>query len=180
MTPVAIKKRPVDSFHPPEPIQADHDLDRFQCGEPSLDEWLRRRALRNEMRGGSRTYVVCSGSGSQVVAYYCLAVGAIAHIGALGRVRRNMPDPIPAMIVGRLAVDQKFQGQGLGGAMLRDATLRTIQAASIAGIRAILVHATSASAKRFYERAGFRSSSIDPMTLMVTLEEAERSLAGKR
>jgi GNAT superfamily N-acetyltransferase len=178
---VAIKKKSAaDSFRPPEPIRAAHELGSFESGEPTLDEWLRRRALRNETGGGSRTYVVCLAPGDRVVAYYCLAAGAVAHAGASGRVRRNMPDPIPAMVIGRLAVDRKYQGQGLGRAMLRDAILRTIQAASIAGIRVVLVHATSANARQFYERSGFRSSPIDPMTLMVSVSEAERALSGGR
>jgi GNAT superfamily N-acetyltransferase len=177
---VATRKKPADSVNPPEAIRADHVLGHFESGEPVLDDWLRRRALRNEVGGGSRTYVACTKPGSQVIAFYCLAAGAIAHSSASGRVRRNMPDPIPAMVIGRLAVDRKFQGRGIGGAMLRDAILRTIQAASIAGIRVILVHAISASARQFYERSGFHPSAIDPMTLMLTVDEAERTISGKK
>jgi GNAT superfamily N-acetyltransferase len=169
----------VDSLRPPEPIRADHDLSHFDSGEPALDDWLRRRAQRNEAAGGSRTYVVRTKSDQRVVAYYCLAAGAIAHAGAPGRVRRNMPDPIPAMVLGRLAVDRRRQGQGLGRAMLRDAILRTLQAASIAGIRVVLVHAISQEAREFYKNAGFRPSPIDPMTLMITVAEAERALVGR-
>ncbi len=170
------KKQPAAALRPPEPLTDAHDLSTFDSGEPSLDDWLRRRALRNEASGGSRTYVVCRGSRKQVVAYYCLAAGAVAHAGAPGRVRRNMPDPIPVMILGRLAVDRNEQGQGLGSGMLRDAILRTLQAADIAGIRAILVHALSHNSRRFYERCGFHPSPIDPMTLMITVAEARRSL----
>jgi GNAT superfamily N-acetyltransferase len=155
-----------------------HDLSAFDSGEPLLDDWLRRRALRNETAGGSRSYVVCANPGDRVVGYYCLAAGAVAHAGASGRARRNMPDPIPVMVIGRLAVDRNYQGRGLGRSMLRDAVLRTLQAASIAGIRAILVHAISEEARQFYERCGFRPSPIDPMTLMITVAEAERSLSG--
>lgn len=172
------KKKPAAvSLRPPEPITDEHDLSKFDSGEPSLDNWLRRRALTNEASGGSRTYVVCSGSGKQVVAYYCLAAGAVTHAGVAGRVRRNMPDSIPVIVIGRLAVDQSFQGHGLGKGMLRDAVLRTIQAADIAGIRAILVHAISDEARKFYERCGFQSSSIDPMTLMITVADAKNALA---
>jgi GNAT superfamily N-acetyltransferase len=89
-----------------------------------------------------------------------------------------MPDPIPVMVIGRLAVDRSFQGRGLGRAMLRDALLRTIQAANIAGIRAVVVHAISEQARQFYERAGFHASPLDPMTLMVSIAEAERALKG--
>jgi len=108
--------------------------------------------------------------------YYALAVGAVAHVDAPGRVRRNMPDPVPVMVIGRLAVDQTVQGQALGPALLRDAVWRTVQAAEIAGIRAILVHAISERAKRFYEKWGFISSPVEPMTLMITVAEARREI----
>jgi ribosomal protein S18 acetylase RimI-like enzyme len=159
----------------PEKLNLSHDLSQFQCGEPALDEWLRRRALQNEESGASRTYVICAGR--QVVGYYALAGGTVAHAEAPGRVRRNMPDPIPVMVIGRLAIDIKFQGRGIGPALLRDALLRTLQAAEIAGIRAILVHAISERAKRFYEKWGFTSSPIDPMTLMVTVKEVAKMFA---
>src|ERR1700722_1403283 len=119
----------------PEKLRADHDLSQFKCGESALDDWLRRRALQNEESGASRTYVVCMGS--RVVAYHALAVGAVENANAPGRVRRNMPEPIPVLIIGRLAVNQEFHGRGLGQGLLRDAVLRTLQAADIAGIRAI-------------------------------------------
>jgi GNAT superfamily N-acetyltransferase len=164
------------SFTPPQKLRDDHDLSLFECGESALDDWLRRRALPNEESGASRAYVVCTGA--RVVAYYALAVGAVAHASAPGRIRRNMPDPVPVMIIGRLAVDQEFHGHGLGQGLLRDAVLRTIQAADIAGIRAILVHAISTDAQRFYERHGFVRSPIDPMMLMTTLADVERELSG--
>jgi GNAT superfamily N-acetyltransferase len=159
----------------PEKLSPKHDITHFQCGEPTLDDWLRRRALQNEESGASRTYVLCAGN--RVVGYYALAVGAVAHADPPGRVRRNMPDPVPVMIVGRLAIDQTMQGQSVGPALLRDAVLRTMQAAEIAGIRAILVHAISDRAKRFYEKWGFIPSPVDPMTLMITLAEARKALA---
>jgi GNAT superfamily N-acetyltransferase len=161
----------------PEKLRADHDLSQFDCGEPALDDWLRRRALHNEESGASRTYVVCAGQ--QVVGYYALAVGAVAHAEAPGRVRRNMPDPVPVMIIGRLAVHKNYQGRRIGPALLRDAVLRTLQAADIAGIRAILVHAISEPARRFYENCGFIASPMDPMTLMITVAEAVKAFIGK-
>ena len=162
------------ALSPPENLPAEHDLSGFDSGQPALDDWLRRRALRNEARGASRTYVVRSGE--KLAGYYSLAVGAVAHAEAPGRIKRNMPDPVPVMILGRLAIDQSFQRQGVGVGLLRDAILRTLQAAEIAGIRAILVHAISEAAKLFYEANGFRSSPIDPMTLIITVAEAERML----
>jgi len=161
----------------PEKLRPDHDLSEFECGEPSLDHWLRQRALQNEESGASRTYVVCAGQ--QVVGYYALAVGAVAHAEAPGRVRRNMPDPVPVMIIGRLAVHKDFQGRKIGPGLLRDAVLRTLQAANIAGVRAILVHAISEQARRFYEDCGFTASPMDPMTLMITVVEAAKAFVGK-
>lgn len=160
----------------PEHLTPAHDLSAFDSGVPELDEWLRRRAVANEATGASRTYVVSSGG--RVVGYYALASGGAAQAGATGRVRRNMPDPVPVMVLGRLAVDRAYQGRGIGRSLLRDAVMRTLQAAEIAGIRAILVHAISEEAKRFYESCGFTVSPIDPMTLMVTVADAERALGG--
>lgn len=167
--------KPTDNIAAPEKLAKAHDLSQFHCGEPELDDWLRRRSLQNEESGASRTYVVCAGQ--QVVGYYALAAGAVAHADASGRVRRNMPNPVPVMVIGRLAIDVRFQGRGIGSALLRDAILRTVQAAEIAGIRAILVHAISESAKRFYEKSGFIPLPVDPMTLMITVTEAARALA---
>jgi GNAT superfamily N-acetyltransferase len=167
---------PSDRIGAPEKLSVKHDLSQFQCGEPTLDDWLRRRALQNEEIGASRTYVVSLEK--RVVGYYALAAGAIAHLDAPGRIRRNMPDPVPVMVIGRLAVDQTVQGHGIGQSLLRDAIRRTLQAADIAGIRALLVHAISHSAKQFYERLGFISSPMDPMTLLITLAEAKKAIAG--
>lgn len=164
-------------FAAPDKLSPNHDLSHFQCGEPTLDDWLRRRALGNEESGASRTYVLCFEN--RVVAYYALAVGAVTHADAPGRVRRNMPDPVPVMVIGRLAIDQSMQGQSIGASLLRDAILRTIQASEIAGIRAILVHAISDRARRFYEKWGFIPSPVDPMTLMISLAEARKAFAGK-
>src|SRR5580658_5153319 len=161
---------------PPEKLTADHVVSWFDSGEPALDDWLRRRALPNEASGASRTYVVCAGS--RVVGYYALAAGAIAHLYAPGRIKRNMPDPIPVVVLGRLAVEKAFHGKGVGTGLLRDAVLRTLQAAEIAGVRAILVHTISEEAKRLYEKYGFIVSPLDPMTVMITTAEAAK-LIGK-
>lgn len=161
-------------LNPPEKLNPLHQVEGFDSGNSQLDDWLKRRGLKNERQGASRTYVLCSGK--IVIAYYCLANGAVAQASATGRVRRNMPDPIPVMVIGRLAVDRCWQGKGIGRALLRDAILRTLQAAEIAGIRAILVHAISEDAKQFYEKCGFTASSVDPMTLMIKVKDAAASL----
>jgi len=154
----------------PVAITSAHDLENFCSGEPSLDMWLRSKALKNEGKA-SRTYVVCQGD--RVVGFYSLAVGSVAHEFSPGNVKRNMPDPVPVMILGRLAVDQSAQGKGIGKALVRDAILRTIQAASIAGIRAILVHALHDRAATFYQECGFRASPVSPLTCMLRLEDLQ-------
>jgi GNAT superfamily N-acetyltransferase len=164
----------ITQLRPPERLTTAHAIQDFDSGSPPLDDWLRRRALRNEAEGASRTYVLCRGE--QVVAYYCLATGAILQAEAPGRVRRNMPNPIPVVVLGRLAVDRRFQGRGLGKALLRDATLRTLQAADIAGIRALLVHAKDERGQAFYARSGFLPSPLDPFTLMLPLKDARAAL----
>ena len=154
----------MNEISPPEKLSVAHDLSAFDCGEPVLNDWLRRRALQNEASGASRTYVVCASR--RVLGYYTLAVGAVTHAEAPGRIRRNMPDPAPVMVLGRLAVDKSAQGRHIGGGLLRDAVLRTVQAAEIAGLRAILVHAISGEAKRFYESYGFVASPCDGQSPM--------------
>jgi GNAT superfamily N-acetyltransferase len=160
---------------PPERLRTDHDLAQFCCGEPSLDQWLKGRALHNEKSGASRTYVVCVDG--CIAGYYALSAGAVAHTEATAQVKRNTPDPVPVILIGRLAVDSRFQGRGIGADLLYDAVLRTLQVAEIAGIRAILVSAISAEATRFYEKYGFIGSPANPRTLMITLKEAARAIA---
>ena len=164
-----------DGLTPPEPLAPDHMLDAFECGVASLDEWLKRPARHNENEGASRTFVVCTGR--RVVGYYCLAAGSILHTAATGRVRRNMPDPVPVLLLGRLAVDRRWHGKGLGADLLADAVQRAINAAGSVGVRAILVHAISEEAWAFYEKHGFRPSPVEPMTLVITIDEARRMLS---
>lgn len=152
----------------PQPLSAEHRVDGFACGESSLDEWLRRRALPNQTTGASRTFVVVDDS-SQVVAYYAMAAGAVSHKEASGRIRRNMPDPVPVMVLARLAVNQRYQGHKLGAAMLQDAVRRSLAVAQSAGVRALLVHALNESSRQFYLHYGFESSPVNPMTMMLPL-----------
>lgn len=152
----------------PQPLRGEHCVDDFACGEPVLDEWLRRRAMTNQLTGASRTFVVVNHE-QQVRGYYALAAGAVALQSATGSVRRNMPDPIPVMVLGRLAVDQRAQGIHLGAALLRDAIQRTLAVSEQAGIRALLVHALNERASQFYRRYGFQPSPMESMTLMLRL-----------
>ena len=158
----------------PAPLSAAHDASAFDCGVPSLDAWLKKRALANQVTGASRTYVVCRDN--VVVGYYALAAGSVRHAEASGRVRRNMPDPIPMMVLARLAVDRSFQSQGLGAALLKDAVLRVMQAADVVGIRGILLDAVDDRARAFYERFGFRRSTMFPLKLMIAMDEAQGML----
>lgn len=162
------------TFAAPEPLAAHHDVELFLSGVESLDHWLKHRALKNQTTGASRTFVACDGR--RVLAYYALASSAVAVDTAPRRFRRNMPDPIPVVVLGRLAVDHSMQGKGVGRALVRDAGLRVIQAADTIGIRGMIVHALSAEAKTFYERIGFEPSFLDPLTLMITLADLKASL----
>jgi GNAT superfamily N-acetyltransferase len=153
---------------PPQPLAAEHRVDDFSCAEPSLDEWLRRRALVNQMTGASRTFVVTNELG-QVLAYYALAAGAVSHQASPGNIRRNMPDPVPVMVLARLAVDQRLHGRQIGGALLKDALQRAVSVAQNIGVRAMLVHAINERARQFYSHYGFVPSPANPMTLMLPL-----------
>jgi GNAT superfamily N-acetyltransferase len=152
----------------PEPLTTAHILDVFGSGESTLDEWLKRRALTNHLNGTSRTFVVASHDKS-VVGYFALAAGALSHREAIRSVRRNIPDPIPVIVLGRLAVDLRTQGLKLGASLLQDAVLRVRSIAENTGVRVLLVHALHEAAKQFYEHYGFTSSPIKPMTLMLRL-----------
>lgn len=152
----------------PQPLDTTHQLTAFDCGEPSLDEWLRRRALTNHLSGASRTFVVTDLDGV-VHGYYALAAGALSHEMATSAVRRNMPDPVPVMVLARLAVDRRVQGGRVGAALLQDAVLRSQGVARNAGVRALLVHALHERARQFYEHYGFQASPVHPMTLMLRL-----------
>ncbi len=152
----------------PQPLIPAHRVNDFACGEPSLDEWLKRRALNNQQSGASRTFVVVD-EGERVFGYYALAAGAVAHQLATGAVRRNMPDPIPVLVLGRLAVDRRAQGIQLGAGMLQDAVNRAITVSQNTGVRALLVQALNEQARGFYQHYGFVPSPHNPMTLMLCL-----------
>lgn len=158
----------------PEPLGDRHQAAAFDSGVPSLDEWLKRRAAANQASGASRTFVVCDAE--HVIAYYALASNAVASAGAPGRFRRNMPDPIPVVVLGRLAIATTHQGRGLGRVLFQDAALRVMHAAEAVGIRGLLVHALSDSARSFYLRLGLEPSPLDPMVLMATLADLRRAL----
>ena len=157
----------------PAPLADHHILTGFDSGQQALDTWLISHALKNERAGGSRTYVVCDDS--RVVAYSCLSAASAAHRTVPGRIRRNMPDPVPVILLGRLAVAKSYQGRGLARGLVQDAIQRTLRAADIAGVRALLVHALDDSAARFYRKMGFVGSPIDPLVLTLPLETLRKA-----
>ncbi|GHU19595.1 N-acetyltransferase GCN5 [Betaproteobacteria bacterium] len=152
----------------PQPLATTHLLNEFSCGEASLDEWLKRRALANQLSGASRTFVVADQQ-SQVLAYYAMAAGAVSRELATNGVRRNMPDPVPVMVLARLAVDSRVQGIRLGGALLQDAVNRAVLVSQNTGVRALLAHALHDRARQFYSHYGFQESPQHPMTLMLRI-----------
>lgn len=159
------------NLHAPEALSPDHKVSSFACGESVLDEWLRRRALGNQTSGASRTFVVANAE-REVMGYYALAAGAVAHQDATRSIRQNMPDPVPVMVLARLAVDARAQGMKLGAALLQDALQRCVLVSQNTGVRAMLVHALNERACQFYEYYGFRPSPAHPMTLMLRLSQS--------
>jgi GNAT superfamily N-acetyltransferase len=159
---------------PPAPLADHHQVEEFNSGEASLDDWLKRRARGNQASGASRTFVVCEGD--RVVAYYALASGAVTTASVPGRFRRNMPDPIPVAILARLAVAQAFHGQGIGRGLFSDCARRVAHAADAIGIRGIVVHAISDNARKFHLELGFDPCPQEPMTLVATLADIRATL----
>jgi predicted N-acetyltransferase YhbS len=167
------------SYSPPVLLAEDHVCEGFDCGSIVLNEWLRRYALQNQQANAARTFVVCQES--RVVAYYSLAVGAVDYSGATDRVRKGLArHPIPVMVLARLAVDIRHQGKKIGRGLLRDACLRTLQAADIAGIRALFVHAKDERARAFYERFGFEPSPIHRLQLMLLIKDIKKTILSIR
>jgi len=166
------------SFSAVQKLDASHDVDGFDCGKEPLDRFLQRHALVNQKAGSAQTYVVCRGE-QRVAGYYSLAVGAVEHADATGRVSKGLArHPIPVMLLARLAIDRAEQGKGLGKALLKDALLRTAQAADIAGIRALLVHAKDDEARAWYEQFDFEPSPTDPYHLFLLMKDL-RALLGE-
>jgi len=154
-----------------EPLTADHHLDDFDSGEPELDEWLLRRGWRNQLAGFSRTYVTTDGH--RVVGYHAVSAFAVLRPHATGRARRQAPRQIPAILLGRLAVDRQAQGHGLGAGLLRHAMELTVAASDTVGVRMLVVTALHPAAAQFYERFGLAPSPTNPLDLMITVADIE-------
>ncbi|UVC07625.1 GNAT family N-acetyltransferase [Rhizobium sp. TH2] len=161
-------------FDHPVVIDPDHDLLSFQCGEPILDDWLKTRALKNLALGASRTFVTCHAGSNRVVGYYALSMGSLFAIDTPGSIRRNMPEIIPSVVLGRLAIDETAQGHGLGAALLHDAVNRSLVASQNVSARLVVVHAISQRAEQFYLRFGFVRMPVEDRTLALDLVKYQK------
>ena len=159
----------------PQPLGPDHDVSQFSSGVPALDTWLQGKARLNEAKGGARTYVACDGD--RVAGFYSLAASAVEKRRVSSRVGRNMPEPIPVILLGQLAVDTDYRGRRLGSDLLIDAAQRALAAADVIGARAIVVQAIDEPAKAFYSRFGFRPfSDREPLMLLLRISELKALL----
>lgn len=154
---------------PPAPLEASHNLARFSCGQPSLDDWLQKKALANQKSGATKTYVVIQNR--QVIGFYSLALASINRAEAPGRMKHNVPESLPMMLLARLAVKTDCQGQGIGPGMLKDAIQRTVLVSQQAGVMGLLAHALDEKAKQFYTQYGFRESPMHPLTLILPVKD---------
>lgn len=163
----------------PSPLGEQHVLEGFRCTSSGLAKWLLERAHKNQRESASRCFVVCDAR-QNVIGYYALSAGQITHETAPGRVKRNMPDPIPVAVLARLAVHENWTGRGVGRGLLKDAELRTLQISQQMGIRVLLCHAIDKSAKSFYQHFGFIESPVEPMTMMLSLPSLQARLYNYR
>jgi GNAT superfamily N-acetyltransferase len=161
----------VSPYRGPELLDDAHNVDGFSCGDEALDDWLRRRAPRNQREGSSRTWVVTAES--RVVAFYASSTAVLTRIEATKRAARKQPDPLPAMLLGRLAVDREHQGRGLAAALLKHFLLKALEVADITGLRLVLVHAKNEQAAGFYRHYGFEPSPIDDLTLILLTKDIQ-------
>ncbi|WP_434318772.1 GNAT family N-acetyltransferase [Leifsonia sp. P73] len=164
-------------YHRPRPIKAGDIASEFDCGVEVLDRWLKGWARHNEAAGGARSYVSVTDDTTHVAGYYCLSASSIARADAPGALSRNMPDPIPVALLGRLAVDRRHAGVGLGASLLQDAALRAIQASETLGIRALVVDAIDEGVVPFYERFGFRRFPGSRRILYLRIADALKTAA---
>ena len=166
----------MSNIQPPEPLSKDHVVNQFSSGDSSLDEWLSKRALKNEKNRASKTFVISLKG--RVIGYYALSAGNVSHKEAYKKLARNMPDPIPAVTLGRLAIDKQYQSRGLGSSLLRDALPRVLNVANRDfAIKVVLVHAIDQKAIDFYRSKGFYPSPINQSTLMISVSEIEDSFS---
>lgn len=156
----------------PVHLDQSHTVDGFDCGDLALNRWLTSRALSNQHGGSSRTWVVTDEVG-QVVAFYASSTATVLHRGAIGKHRRNQPEPLPALLLGRLAVDLKHAGEGLGEALVKHFLLKALEVARLVGVRVLLVHAATRDVAEFYGQYGFEPSPVDDLTMMMLVKDLE-------
>lgn len=164
------------SYTAPRPIRESDEVATFDSGEPTLDAYLPSRALSNHVEGASRCFVTCREG--RVVGFYALASASVERRATPGRFRRNMPEPVPVILLSRLAIDRKERGNGLGKQLLRDAISRAVQAADLIGVRALLVHALHEEACAFYAHFDFEPSPTDPLHLLLLIKDARAAIGG--
>ena len=152
-------------------LTGDHELAGFDSGKPALDEWLRHRAMSNQVSGTSRTWVVVEDGSPAVIAYYASSTASILRSTAPTRIRRNQPEQIPAILLARLAVDERHKGKGLGAALLKHFMLKAIEVGASVGVRVLLIHAKDEEAQAFYDHYGFVESPLDPLVMMMLLTD---------
>jgi GNAT superfamily N-acetyltransferase len=164
------------SISQPQPLDSSHDITEFDSGNTTLDEWLKKRALKNQSSSASRTFIINETRNHRVIGYYSLATGSVERAITSNNFSRNMPEPIPVIILGRLAIDKNFQNQRIGSHLLKDALLRILTISDNVGVRGVLVHAISEKAKQFYLNYGFVESPIEPMTLLLSINQLKITL----
>jgi len=164
------------SFRQPEKLDDQHAVSTFDCGNHDLNRFLKKHAYINQLSGNSTTYISCHGN--RVAGFYTITLSSISHKQAAKRISENQPRyPIPVILLARLAVDLQYQGKGLGKGLLKDAMLRAVMVADIAGCRAFLVHAKDDQARKWYVQFGLEPSPTDPLHLMITLKDLIHNIA---
>jgi predicted N-acetyltransferase YhbS len=166
------------AYSPPEPLRGKHDTERFECGEPSLDSWIERHARQAEASGSARVFVTTD-DGERILGFYALTAASVSPDEATERLMKGQPkhQPVPAILIGRLAVAQDHQENQLGRSLLQDALLRSASAADSIGARAVIVHAISDDAAHFYERFGFEVSPTDTRHLVLLMKDLRKILS---
>ena len=169
------------AYRRPEPLGSQHRLDQFECGEPALDEWLKRHARAAHASDSARVFVATLEDGETVAGYYALAAAQVAPEEAIARATKGQPRsrPVPAVLLARLAVDRRHQGMGIGRSLLQDVLLRCVEAAGAIGARILLVHAKHDRAKSWYLQYGFEESPTDPLHLQMLMKDVRAFLAGR-
>jgi predicted N-acetyltransferase YhbS len=156
-------------FVGPELLGPEHSIEEFNCGDRTLVWWLTTKARHNQTESSSRTWVVTDGD--RVIAFYASSTAVILRSAATKRAARNQPEPLPALLLGRLAVDVAYQRHGLGAALLKHFIVKSLEVAQLTGVRVLLVHAKDDEAVAFYARFGFEPSPIDELTLMLLVKD---------